>query len=102
VLSSAHFEKYQLLIEDSIVLKVLGAAAANGVPFEELLSLGNALNGQIVSIATTLDHCHVPGRAEHQQLDDSTIEIGTGPHNEPVSSTFSKARSFVSNILEGV
>jgi dihydroxyacetone kinase len=85
-----------------IVLKVLGAAAAKGTAFEELLSLGNALNDQIVSIATTLDHCHVPGRAEHQQLDDSTIEIGTGPHNEPVSPALTNSETFPSDIFKGV
>lgn len=47
------------------------------------MTFGNALKDQLVSIATTLDHCHVPGRAEHAQLDETTIEIGTGPHNEP-------------------
>lgn len=81
-----------MLTEFSVVLKVLGAAAGKGFPFEEILSLGNALKDQIVSIATTLDHCHVPGRTEHQQLDDSTIEIGTGPHNEPVSFFFPKSK----------
>lgn len=65
--------------------KVLGAAAESGMSFEKVLKLGNALKDQLVSIATTLDHCHVPGRAEHSPLDESTIEIGTGPHNEPVS-----------------
>nr|EAQ71491.1 hypothetical protein MGCH7_ch7g898 [Pyricularia oryzae 70-15] len=38
---------------------------------------------KIVSIAATLDHCHVPGRAEHGMLDPDEVEIGTGPHNEP-------------------
>lgn len=47
------------------------------------MKLGEVLNSNIVSIATTLDHCHVPGRADHAQLDEFTIEIGTGPHNEP-------------------
>jgi dihydroxyacetone kinase len=53
--------------------------------FEKVLLLGNALKDQLVSIATSLDHCHVPGRAEYSPLHDTTIEIGTGPHNEPVS-----------------
>lgn len=44
------------------------------------------MKDQLVSIAATLDHCHVPGRTEHANLDATTIEIGTGPHNEPVSS----------------
>ncbi|KAK4182590.1 putative dihydroxyacetone kinase [Podospora australis] len=65
------------------VLKVLGAAAAEGLSLDELYDLGTAVNGQIVSIAATLDHCHVPGRTEHGALDEDVIEIGTGPHNEP-------------------
>lgn len=64
--------------------KVLGAAAESGMSFEDVLSLGNALKDQLASIAATLDHCHVPGRTEHMQLDSTSIEIGTGPHNEPV------------------
>ena len=65
------------------VLKLLGAAAAEGASLDELYDLGTAINGQIVSIAATLDHCHVPGRTEHNALNDDEIEIGTGPHNEP-------------------
>ncbi|KAH8812859.1 Dak1 domain-containing protein, partial [Xylogone sp. PMI_703] len=66
-----------------LVCKVLGAAAEAGLSFEEVLDLGNALKDQLASIAATLDHCHVPGRTEHFQLDSTVIEIGTGPHNEP-------------------
>jgi dihydroxyacetone kinase len=65
------------------VLKVLGAAAAEGASLDELYDLGTALNGQMVSIAATLDHCHVPGRTEHGALAENEVEIGTGPHNEP-------------------
>lgn len=65
------------------VLKILGAAAAQGASLDELFDLGTAVNGQIVSIAATLDHCHVPGRTEHGALNEGVIEIGTGPHNEP-------------------
>ena len=65
------------------VLKVLGAAAAAGASLDELYDLGTAMNGQIVSIAATLDHCHVPGRTEHGALSEGVVEIGTGPHNEP-------------------
>ncbi len=64
--------------------KAIGAAAATGMPFDKVLSLGTSIRDALVSIATTLDHCHVPGREEHNQLDNETIEIGTGPHNEPV------------------
>ena len=65
------------------VLKVLGAAAAEGLGVDELWELGTAVTGQIVSIAATLDHCHVPGRTEHGALGEGVVEIGTGPHNEP-------------------
>jgi dihydroxyacetone kinase len=65
------------------VLKILGAAAAEGASLEELYDLGTAVNGQVVSIAATLDHCHVPGRTEHGALNEDEVEIGTGPHNEP-------------------
>jgi dihydroxyacetone kinase len=65
------------------VLKILGAAAAEGASLDELYDLGTAVNGQIVSIAATLDHCHVPGRTEHGALNENEVEIGTGPHNEP-------------------
>ncbi|KAL2200738.1 dihydroxyacetone kinase [Corynascus similis CBS 632.67] len=65
------------------VLKILGAAASQGASLDELYDLGTAVNGQIVSIAATLDHCHVPGRTEHGALQENEVEIGTGPHNEP-------------------
>ncbi|KAK0715899.1 dihydroxyacetone kinase [Lasiosphaeris hirsuta] len=65
------------------VLKILGAAGAQGASLDELYDLGVAITGQIVSIAATLDHCHVPGRTEHGALNDDEVEIGTGPHNEP-------------------
>lgn len=65
------------------VLKILGAAGAQGASLDELYDLGIAVTGQIVSIAATLDHCHVPGRIEHGTLNDNEVEIGTGPHNEP-------------------
>ncbi|OAA65199.1 Dak kinase [Niveomyces insectorum RCEF 264] len=45
----------------------------------------SAVANQIVSIAATLDHCHVPGRdaGHHGALAADELEIGTGPHNEP-------------------
>lgn len=66
------------------VLKMLGAASASGASFEDCMALGQAGCGGMVSIASTLDHCHVPGRTEHAMLAPDEIELGTGPHNEPV------------------
>ncbi|EJP65999.1 dihydroxyacetone kinase [Beauveria bassiana ARSEF 2860] len=65
------------------VLKVMGGAAGAGASLDEVYDLGVAFSQQIVSIAATLDHCHVPGRAEHATLKDDEVELGTGPHNEP-------------------
>lgn len=65
------------------VLKVLGGAAGAGGSLDQVYDLGLAFSQQIVSIAATLDHCHVPGRAEHATLGADEMEIGTGPHNEP-------------------
>jgi len=65
------------------VLKVMGAAAAAGASLDDVYDLGLVFSQQIVSIAATLDHCHVPGRTEHGALAEDELEIGTGPHNEP-------------------
>jgi dihydroxyacetone kinase len=65
------------------VLKVMGGAAGAGGSLDRVYDLGVAFSEQIVSIAATLDHCHVPGRTEHGTLAADELEIGTGPHNEP-------------------
>ncbi|CAH0058396.1 unnamed protein product [Clonostachys solani] len=65
------------------VLKVMGGAAGAGGSLDEVYDLGVAFSQQIVSIAATLDHCHVPGRTEHATLKEDEVELGTGPHNEP-------------------
>jgi dihydroxyacetone kinase len=65
------------------VLKVMGGAAGAGASLDDVYDLGVAFSQQIVSIAATLDHCHVPGRTEHASLKDTEVELGTGPHNEP-------------------
>ncbi|KAH8670778.1 dihydroxyacetone kinase [Xylariales sp. PMI_506] len=65
------------------VLKVMGGAAAADGSLDEVYNVGVAVAGQIVSIATTLDHCHVPGRTEHGTLAEDEVDFGTGPHNEP-------------------
>ncbi|KAH7150330.1 dihydroxyacetone kinase [Dactylonectria estremocensis] len=65
------------------VLKIMGGAAGLGGSLDDVYNLGVAFSQQIVSIAATLDHCHVPGRTEHGMLGDDEVELGTGPHNEP-------------------
>ncbi|ROV95229.1 hypothetical protein VMCG_08593 [Cytospora schulzeri] len=75
------------------VLKVMGGAAGSGAPLDDVYNLGVAFSQQIVSIAATLDHCHVPGRTEHAMLGQDEVEIGTGPHNEPGYKRLSPAPS---------
>lgn len=65
------------------VLKVMGGASGAGESLDDVYDLGVAFSEQIVTIAATLDHCHVPGRTEHGTLKSDEIELGTGPHNEP-------------------
>ncbi|KAK6859227.1 hypothetical protein PG995_005080 [Apiospora arundinis] len=77
------------------VLKVMGGAAGSGASLDEVYDLGVAFSDQIVSIAATLDHCHVPGRSatEHGLFAGDEMEIGTGPHNEPGYKKLSPAPS---------
>lgn len=75
------------------VLKIMGGAAGQGASLDEVYDLGMAFSQQIVSIAATLDHCHVPGRTEHAMLGHDEVEIGTGPHNEPGYQKLSPAPS---------
>ncbi|KAI1812622.1 dihydroxyacetone kinase [Poronia punctata] len=65
------------------VLKVMGGASGAGGSLDQVYDLGVAFSQQLASIAVTLDHCHVPGRAEHAHTKENVLEIGTGPHNEP-------------------
>lgn len=75
------------------VLKIMGGAAGQGASLDDVYDLGVAFSQQIVSIAATLDHCHVPGRAEHAMLGEDEVELGTGPHNEPGYKKLSPAPS---------
>jgi triose/dihydroxyacetone kinase / FAD-AMP lyase (cyclizing) len=63
-------------------MKILGAAAAEGWSFDSCVAVANALNDQTVSIGSSLDHCHVPGR-QHQSIADDVCVVGAGIHNEP-------------------
>lgn len=65
-------------------MKILGAAAANNFGFEKIVLFGKALNSQLVSIGSALDHCHVPGRQNHESIPDDVCIVGAGIHNEPV------------------
>lgn len=66
--------------------KITGAAAGEGLSFEDVLKIGQATSANLVTIAVGLDHCHVPGREEYAEgsMSGSECEIGMGLHNEPV------------------
>lgn len=74
-------------------MKIIGAAAAEGYSFEECLALGKAVNTHTVTIASALDHCHVPGRTQQSSVADDVVVIGAGIHNEPAQLQISPAPS---------
>jgi dihydroxyacetone kinase len=43
------------------VLKLVGAAAEQNWSFERCVELGTELNSNLVTVGTSLDHCHIPG-----------------------------------------
>ena len=65
------------------VMKLTGAAAEAGHPFEECLSMGASVNDNAVTVGSSLDHCHIPGREHHRAIPDDTYVLGMGVHNEP-------------------
>ncbi|WVW80703.1 dihydroxyacetone kinase [Kwoniella bestiolae CBS 10118] len=68
----------------AIVMKLIGAAAAAGLSLQECGALGDAIASNQVTVGSSLDHIHVPGRSqEYGSLTDDTLELGMGIHNEP-------------------
>ncbi|KDN49892.1 putative DAK2-dihydroxyacetone kinase [Tilletiaria anomala UBC 951] len=67
--------------------KALGAASEMGMCAKEIANIGREIVAQTVTIGTSLDHCHVPGRPkkadEWGALAQDACEIGMGIHNEP-------------------
>ena len=71
----------------AFVCKALGAAAEAGEDAKTLGKLGRSIVNNVVTIGSSLDHCHVPGRAKDDEergaLGPDAIEMGMGIHNEP-------------------
>ncbi|KAF5589469.1 dihydroxyacetone kinase [Fusarium pseudocircinatum] len=65
-----------------LTMKILGAASKQHYSFEKCLEIGQAVNDHTVTIGSSLDHCHVPGR-QHQSIPQDVCVIGAGIHNEP-------------------
>lgn len=76
---------WQDFIDFSLAMKVVGAAAAAKYSFERCVEIGKAVNEQLATIGSALDHCHVPGRQLHEAIPNDVCVVGAGIHNEPVS-----------------
>lgn len=67
--------------------KILGAGSEKGLSVSQLKQLGDSTVANTVSVGTSLDHCHVPGRSKVAEdwgaLPAEACEIGMGIHNEP-------------------
>ncbi|KAF2762760.1 dihydroxyacetone kinase [Pseudovirgaria hyperparasitica] len=72
-----------------LVLKLIGAANHQAWSFDSVLKLGNLGNSHLVTIGTSLDHCHVPGRSHHEAVPANACVLGMGIHNEPGLQTIS-------------
>ncbi|KFA73575.1 hypothetical protein S40288_09098 [Stachybotrys chartarum IBT 40288] len=66
-----------------LVLKIAGALAALGRPFEQVSKVAKLTASNLVSVGASLEHVHVPGRElGSQELAAGEVEIGMGIHNE--------------------
>lgn len=72
-----------------LVIKLIGAASQKGWVFERCRKIGELGNSQLVTIGTSLDHCHVPGREAFESVPDDACVLGMGIHNEPGLRTIS-------------
>ncbi|CAG9947367.1 unnamed protein product, partial [Clonostachys rosea f. rosea IK726] len=63
-----------------IAMKILGTGSSRGFSIDQCLKLGRAVNDQTVTIGSSFDHCHVPGRRDQAILDDICV-LGASIHN---------------------
>ena len=71
-----------------MVLKSCGAAADLGCSLSQVYNLAKQVAGNIVSVGSSMEHVHVPGRGPMESLMPvGDIEVGMGIHNEPGSQT---------------
>ncbi|KAJ5433001.1 Dihydroxyacetone kinase 1 [Penicillium daleae] len=69
-----------------LILKMTGALAEAGGSLEEVHKLAQFANENLVSIGSSLEHVHVPGRGVPEDfIPNGEVEIGMGIHNEPGS-----------------
>ncbi|KAF3483427.1 dihydroxyacetone kinase [Arthroderma uncinatum] len=73
-----------------MVLKIVGALAETGASLEEVYATAQLANRNLVSVGSSLEHVHVPGRDipdpnSEDLVPHGEIEVGMGIHNEPGS-----------------
>lgn len=71
------------LAANMFVLKLCGSAAEDGYDFEKCMKIGESVNANAVTVGSSLDHCHIPGRAHAMSVAEDTYVLGMGIHNEP-------------------
>ncbi|PYI16343.1 dihydroxyacetone kinase [Aspergillus japonicus CBS 114.51] len=69
-----------------LILKAVGALAEAGGSLEEVYHLAQLANNNLVSVGSSLEHVHVPGRGVPEDtIPEGEVEVGMGIHNEPGS-----------------
>lgn len=71
-----------------MTLKIVGALADKGGSLAEVYKLAQQVSSNLVSLGSSLEHVHVPGRTKprpEEEMPDGEIEVGMGIHNEPGS-----------------
>lgn len=71
-----------------MTLKIVGALADKGGSLAEVYKLAQQVSSNLVSLGSSLEHVHVPGRAKpgpEDEMPEGEIEVGMGIHNEPGS-----------------
>ncbi|KAJ5339604.1 Dihydroxyacetone kinase [Penicillium brevicompactum] len=69
-----------------LILKMVGALAEAGGSLEDVYALAQLANKNLVSLGSSLEHVHVPGRGvPEDSIPHGEVEVGMGIHNEPGS-----------------
>lgn len=69
-----------------LILKIVGALAEAGGSLEEVHRIAQLANQNVVTVGSSLEHVHIPGREPPKEtVPSDEIEIGMGIHNEPGS-----------------
>ncbi|CAG8103941.1 unnamed protein product [Penicillium olsonii] len=69
-----------------LILKMVGALAEAGGSLDDVYALAQLANKNLVSLGSSLEHVHVPGRGvPEESIPHGEVEVGMGIHNEPGS-----------------